>query len=431
MTSSSRLPGFYHLPLEERVARVAREAGLTDEETVALHAAIGLDLARAEQMVENVVSLYSLPLGIAVNFVVNGRDVLVPMAIEEPSVVAGASFTAKLARAGGGFRAIVDEPEMIGQIQVLDLADPCSARFDLLAARDELLALADETDPVIVQLGGGARDLKVRVLEHTPAGPMLVLHLIFDCRDAMGANTVNTACEALAARVEEITGGRVLLRILSNLADRRLARARCTIPVDGLGFRDFPGETVARGIVEAWAFAAADPYRAATHNKGIMNGVDAVVVATGNDWRAIEAGAHAYAARSGRYTSLSSWAIDAQGNLAGTLELPLALGIVGGATRVHPTAQLALKVLGVETARELAEIVAAVGLAQNLAALRALATEGIQRGHMRLHARQVAIAAGAEGDEVAPVVQQIVADGTVRVDHAQEILKRLRQGAKA
>ena len=427
MKASSRLPGFYNLPLDERVARVARRADLTDEETDALHSAMGLDLARAEQMVENVVGLYSLPLGIAVNFVVNGRDVLAPMVIEEPSVVAGASFTAKLARAGGGFRAVADEPEMIGQIQVLDLADPWAARFDLLAARDELLALADESDPVIVRLGGGARDLTARVLEHTPAGPMLALHLIFDCRDAMGANAVNTACEALAPQIEEITGGRVLLRILSNLADRRLARARCTIPTEVLGFRDFSGEQVARGVVEAWAFAAADPYRATTHNKGIMNGVDAVVIATGNDWRAVEAGAHAYAARSGRYTSLSAWEIDAQGNLAGVLELPLALGIVGGATRVHPTAQLALKILGVQTARELAEIVASVGLAQNLAALRALATEGIQRGHMRLHARQVALAAGAAGDEVPQLVRQMIAEGNIRVNRAQAILSQLRQ----
>ena len=342
-------------------------------------------------------------------------------------MVAGASFAAKLARAGGGFQASATAPEMIGQLQVLDIADPWSARFDLLAARDELLALANETDPVIVNLGGGARELEVRVLEGTPVGPMLVAHLIFDCRDAMGANAVNTACEALAPHIERITGGRVGLRILSNLADRRLARARCTVPVDALAFGDFPGERVAQGIVEAGAFAAADPYRATTHNKGIMNGVDAVVIATGNDWRAVEAGAHAYAARAGHYTSLSTWARDAEGNLIGTLEMPLAVGIVGGATRVHPTARLALKILGVQTARELAEIIAAVGLAQNLAALRALATEGIQRGHMRLHARQVAIAAGATGDEVPQVVERMVAEGHVRSDRAEAILTEMRQ----
>jgi len=426
MTKSSRLAGFYKLSLEERIEGVSRWAALTQDEIAVLRGAAGLDPARADQMIENVIGLHNLPLGIATNFVVNGRDVLVPMAIEEPSVVAGASFAAKLARAGGGFRAITTTPEMIGQLQVLDVADPWSTRFDLLAARDELLALADATDPVIVKLGGGARDLDVRVLEQTPAGPMLVVHLIFDCRDAMGANAVNTACEALAPRVEALTGGRVVLRILSNLADRRLARARCTVPVEALAFGDFSGGQVAQGIVEAWAFAAADPYRAATHNKGIMNGVDAVVIATGNDWRAIEAGAHAYAARSGRYTSLSTWARDAEGHLVGTLEMPLAVGTVGGATRVHPTAQVALKILGVRTARELAETTAAVGLAQNLAALRALATEGIQRGHMRLHARQVAIAAGAVGEEVAQVAARIAAEGHIRPDRAEAVLTQLR-----
>ncbi len=426
MTKSSRLNGFYNSPLKERVERVAAWAELTENETQALNSAMGLDATRADQMIENVVGLHSLPLGIAVNFVVNGRDVLVPMAIEEPSVIAGASFAAKLARAGGGFRAATTAPEMIGQLQILDVTDPWSARFDLLAARDELLALANQSDPVIVELGGGARDLEVRVFDHTPAGPMLVVHLIFDCRDAMGANAVNTACEALAPRIEQITDGRVLLRILSNLADRRRARARCTIPVEALAFGDFSGERVAQGIVEAYAFAAIDPYRAATHNKGIMNGVDPIVIAVGNDWRAVEAGAHAYAARSGTYTSLSTWALDGEGNLAGTLEMPLAVGIVGGATRVHPTAQAALKILGARTARELAEIIVSVGLAQNLAALRALATEGIQRGHMRLHARQVAIAAGAMGKQVTQVAERMAAEGRVRSDRAEAILAEMR-----
>lgn len=426
---SSQLSGFYKQPLEERVEAVARWANLSTDEVAVLQSAMGNDLARADQMIENVIGLHALPLGIAVNFKVNGRDVLAPMVIEEPSVVAGASLAAKLARAGGGFQATTTASEMIGQIQVLDLADPWSARFDLLAAREELLALANESDPVLVKLGGGARDLEVRVLEHTAAGPMLIVHLIFDCRDAMGANAVNTACETLAPRVEQITGGRALLRILSNLADRRLARVRCTVPVEALAFGDFTGEQVAQGIIEAWAFAFADPYRAATHNKGIMNGIDAVVLATGNDWRAVEAGAHAYAARSGRYTSLSTWGratSETKDTLVGTLELPLALGVVGGATRVHPTAQVALKVLGVESAHELAEIVAAVGLAQNLAALRALATEGIQRGHMRLHARQVAIAAGATRNEVAQVVARMTDAGTVRLDWAEAILAELR-----
>ncbi|MCX7680724.1 MAG: hydroxymethylglutaryl-CoA reductase, degradative [Anaerolineae bacterium] len=423
---SSRLSGFYKLSFGERQQQVARWAELTEAEVAVLSGTAGLDPGRADLMIENVVGVYGLPLGIATNFVVNGRDVLVPMAIEEPSVVAGASLAARLARAGGGFQAITTAPEMIGQLQVLDVADPWAARFALLAAREELLALANETDPVIISLGGGARDLEVRVLEHTPVGPMVIVHLIMDCRDAMGANLVNTACEAVAGRVEQITGGRVLLRILSNLADRRLARARCTIPVEALECADFSGEQVARGIVEAWAFAAADPYRAATHNKGIMNGVDAVVVATGNDWRAVEAGAHAYAARSGRYTSLSTWERDPQGHLVGTLEMPLAVGIVGGATRSHPVAQVALKILGVKTARELAEVIVSVGLAQNLAALRALATEGIQRGHMRLHARQVALAAGATGDEVAQVAQRMAEEGVIRIDRAVAILNTLR-----
>ncbi|MBN1977438.1 MAG: hydroxymethylglutaryl-CoA reductase, degradative [Anaerolineae bacterium] len=425
-TKSSRLAGFYKQSLDERIDRVARWANLTAGETAALRGAMGLD--RADQMIENVVGLHALPLGIAVNFLVNGREVLVPMVVEEPSVVAGASYAAKLARAGGGFQASTTPPEMIGQIQVLDVIDPESARSDLLAVREELLSLANGTDPVIVGLGGGARDLEVRVLQDTAAGPMLVVHLIFDCVDVMGANAVNTACEALAPKVEQVAGGRVLLRILSNLADRRLARARCTVPMDALASGDFSGEEVARSIVEAWAFAAADPYRAATHNKGIMNGVDAVALATGNDWRAVEAGAHAYAARSGRYTALSTWARDDSGDLVGTLEMPLALGVVGGATRVHPGAQVALKILGVQTARELAEIVVSVGLAQNLAAIRALATEGIQRGHMRLHARQVAVAAGAREDEVDWVVQRMADAGVIRLDRAGAILTEIRKG---
>jgi hydroxymethylglutaryl-CoA reductase len=421
---SSRLTGFYKQSLSERVGQIVLWAELTTEEVSILREVMDLD--RADQMIENVVGLHSLPLGIAVNFLINGRDVLVPMAIEEPSVVAGASYAARLARAGGGFQASTTPPEMIGQIQVLDVADLEAACTKLLAAREELLALANETDPVIVSLDGGARDLEVRVLGDTPVGPMLVVHLIFDCLDAMGANAVNTACEALAPKVEQITGGRALLRILSNLADRRLARAQCVVPVDTLATKDFSGEQVAQSIVEAWAFAAADPYRAATHNKGIMNGVDAVVIATGNDWRAVEAGAHAYAARSGRYTALSTWGHNPDGDLIGELEMPLALGTVGGATRVHPGAQVALKILRVLTARELAEIVASVGLAQNLAAIRALATEGIQRGHMRLHARQVAIAAGAHEDEVDLVVQRMAAEGVIRSDKAEAILDQIR-----
>jgi hydroxymethylglutaryl-CoA reductase len=420
---SSRIPGFYNLSLEDRAAELISRGALTPEDIAILQGEAGLSLDQAQHMIENVVGLHALPVGIALNFQINGRDVLVPMAVEEPSIVAGASFMAKLIRGGGGFTASTTLPEMIGQMQILAVADPHTARFALLEQRDKLLAAAAEIDPILKKLGGGPRELEVRIIDDSPIGSFLVLHLIYDVRDAMGANAVNTACEALTPLVEEITGGRVHLRILSNLADRRLARARCTIPLESLAFGEYAAEEVRDGIIAAWAFAAADPYRATTHNKGIMNGVDAVVVATGNDWRAIEAGAHAYAARNGQYTSLSTWGADAAGNLVGTLEMPLAVGIVGGATKVHPVARVALKLLGIKTANELAEIIVSVGLAQNLAAIRALATEGIQRGHMGLHARQVAIAAGAAGEEVNRVAAQMVAEKVVRIDRAKEILE--------
>jgi hydroxymethylglutaryl-CoA reductase len=426
--TSSRLPGFYDLPRHKRLEQLSTAAGLDRETAAALSASPGLTGDQADHMIENVVGIYGLPLGIAVNFVVNGREVFVPMVIEEPSVVAGASFMARLAREGGGFQAETTAPEMIAQLQVLDVSDLEAGRRALLAEKAAILAEADQVDPVLLQLGGGARDLEVRLFPETPVGPMLIVHLIYDTRDAMGANAANTAAERLAPRVEALTGGRVHLRILSNLADRRLARASCRIPAAALAFNDFTGERVRDGIIEAWAFADADPYRAATHNKGIMNGVDAVVVATGNDWRAIEAGAHAYAARSGRYTSLSQWSKGSDGALEGRLEMPLAVGTVGGATRVHPAARACLRLLGVASARELAEIVVSVGLAQNLAALRALATEGIQRGHMGLHARQVAIAAGAEGDQVEKVARRLVLEGTVRLDRAEAILREGQAG---
>ncbi len=426
---TSRLHGFYNLTLEERLAQAAASAELTPLE-LAPWATGGLSTEAADHMIENVIGLHSLPLGIGLNFQVNGRDVLVPMAVEEPSVVAGASFMAKLARAGGGFQTTSSEPLMIGQMQVIHITNLHEAKFKIYEKKAELLAAADEIDPVLKKFGGGARDIEVRIIENSPIGGFLVIHLIYDVRDAMGANAINTACERLAPQVEQITGGKVHLRILSNLADRRIARARCTIPVSELEIvgRDtvssYSGETVRDGIIAAYAFAAADPYRAATHNKGIMNGVDAVVIATGNDWRAIEAGAHAYAARSGRYTSLSTWGQDSAGNLVGTLEMPMAVGIIGGATKVHPAAKAAIKLMGVKTASELAEIIVAVGLAQNLAALRALATEGIQRGHMSLHARQVAIAAGASGDLIEKVAAQMVAEKMVRIDRAEEIVKQ-------
>ncbi len=431
---SSRIPGFYDKSQPDRAAIVAEWAGLSPKDAAALDGSGGLTPEQATHMIENVVGLHNLPLGVAVNFLVNGREVLVPMAIEEPSVVAGASFMAKLVREGGGFHAHTSDPHMIGQMQIIGSPDLHAARFALLEKKAHILDLANQIDPVLIKAGGGARDLEVRVIDDSPIGPFLVAHLIYDTRDAMGANAVNTACETLAPTIEQITGGRVHLRILSNLADRRLARVWCTIPVSALEFRRddpagrlYTGEQVRDGIIEAYAFAAADPYRAATHNKGIMNGVDAVVIATGNDWRAIEAGAHSYAARSGKYTSLSTWGKDKDGNLVGTLEMPMAVGIVGGATKVHPTAQAALKLMGVTTARELAEIIVSVGLAQNLAAIRALATEGIQRGHMGLHARQVAIAAGAQGNEVEIVAGKMVAEKKVRVDRAEEFLREVRE----
>lgn len=387
MSQPSQPRKFYNLTPEERLDFLAEAAGLTPAEQAALGGLGGLSLEQADHMIENVVGCYALPLGIAQNFIVNGRPVLVPMVVEEASIVAGASFMARLAAAGGGFTAQASLPEMIGQLQVLDVADLPAARWRLLENKDRLLQAAAEVDSVLIDLGGGPRDLEVRLLPDSPIGAFLVVHLIYDVRDAMGANAVNTACERLAPLVEQITGGRVLLRILSNLADRRLARARATIPLAELAFDSFSAEDVREGILAAYAFAAADPYRAATHNKGIMNGVDAVVLATGNDWRAVEAGAHAYAARFGRYTSLSTWSKDEQGNLIGELAMPMAVGVVGGATRVHPAARAAIKLMGVTTAMQLAEVIVSVGLAQNLAALRALATEGIQRGHMQLHTR--------------------------------------------
>jgi hydroxymethylglutaryl-CoA reductase len=414
---------FYNLTLDERLQRIGEQAGLSAEELAALSGTTGLHAEDADHMVENVVGVFSLPLGIAQNFVVNGRAVLVPMVIEEPSVVAGASFMARLAKAGGGFTAQADEPVMIGQMQILDTVNPHEARLRLLEQKAVLMAEAAEIDPVLKRLNGGPRDLEVRLIEHSAIGPFLVMHLIFDVRDAMGANVINTVLERLAPHVAAITGGRVLLRILSNLADRRLARVRCTIPLAELKFADYPAELLRDNIIAAWAFAEADPYRAATHNKGIMNGVDAVVIATGNDWRAIEAGAHAYAARSGRYTSLSTWGKDAAGNLVGTLEMPMAVGIVGGATRVHPAARAALKLMGIQSAAQLVEIIVSVGLAQNLAALRALASEGIQRGHMALHARQIAIAAGATGEQINRIADQMVAEGHVHITRAEELMK--------
>jgi hydroxymethylglutaryl-CoA reductase len=408
--------------LEERRARLAEVAGHPLD---SLAGPDGLDVSLADSMIENVVGLHSLPLGVATNFVVNGREVLVPMAIEEPSVVAGASYMAKIVRESGGFMAEADPSHMIGQIQVLDLEDLKQAKEALLQAESQLLEAADQAGPMMVAVGGGARAIEVKTFAESPVGPMLVFYLIYDTVDAMGANSVNTVLEGIAPLIEALTGGRTHLRILSNLADRRLARASCSIPPGALAFGEFTGKAVRDGVVEAWAFAAVDPYRAATHNKGIMNGVDAVVIATGNDWRAVEAGAHAYAARTGAYTSLSQWQVDEDGTLSGELEIPLALGTIGGATGVHPGARDALALMGVERAQDLAEIVVSVGLAQNLAALRALATEGIQRGHMGLHARQLAVAAGAKGSQIDEVAGAMIEEDNILLERAEELLKLL------
>jgi len=418
--TSSRIPNFYNMSLEARQAYLVKAIG---RPLRGLLGSEGLEPSLADSMIENVVAVHGLPLGIATNFVVNGREVLVPMAIEEPSVVAGASFMAKLVRESGGFTAKADPSHMIGQIQVLDLEDLQKAERALLEARTQILAAADEAGPMMVAVGGGARAIEVRTFPESPIGPMLVFYLIYDTVDAMGANSVNTVLEGIAPLIEALTGGRTHLRILSNLADRRLAKSTCSVSIDSLAFAEFKGEEVRDGVVEAWAFAAVDPYRAATHNKGIMNGVDSVVIATGNDWRAVEAGAHAYAVREGAYRPLSRWWVDESGELRGELEMPLALGTIGGATGVHPGAQDALALMGVETAQELAEIVVSVGLAQNLAALRALATEGIQRGHMGLHARQVAIAAGARGGEVDAVASAMIEENNILLERAEELLR--------
>lgn len=421
---SSRLPGFYKKSLAERATDVAAWANLTAEEQAILMGQ-GLQPEQADLMIENVVGTYALPLGIAANFQINGRDYLIPMVVEEPSVVAAISHAAKLIREGGGFTAVASDPVMIGQIQVLDVPDMDAAIAALEANKQALMERADCCDKLMVKLGGGARDLHFRPFMDTPVGPMLVVHLLYDCRDAMGANAVNTAVENIAPTVAELTGGRTNLRILSNLADQRTATARGIIPAAALEKDGIPGSEAAQYIAEANAFAVVDPYRAATHNKGIMNGIDAVVLATGNDWRAIEAGAHAYAARNGRYTALTDWHVNENGDLFGEITLPMAIGTVGGATKVHPSAKVAMKILGVRSAQELGMVLACVGLAQNLAAIKALATVGIQKGHMRLHARQIAIAAGASTDQVQAIANQLVREHKINIARAQEILAEM------
>ena len=432
MENSSEVPGFYKRTIEERRAFLKEWAHLTDEELRAFEFPPGIEPGLVDRMIENVVGVMPLPLGVATNFRINGRDYLIPMAIEEPSVVAAASNAAKVARAAGGFLAQTTAPVMIGQVQILDVPDPAAARLSLLHHRDELLAAANAKDPVLVKFGGGAKDLEVRILP-SPRGTMVIAHLLVDARDAGGMNAVNTMCEALAPEFARLTGGRVVLRIISNLAVHRLARAHATFPAELLKTETASGPEVVDAILDAYAFAVADPFRCATHNKGIMNGVSAVVVATGNDFRAIESGAHTFAAWKGAdggavVRPLTTYEKDKDGNLVGTIEIPAPVGLIGGATAVHPTAKANVKVLGVKSARELGEVLASVGLAQNFAALRALATEGIQRGHMELHARNLAVSAGATPEEVDRVVERLVENHQVRFDRAKAIIEELRSG---
>jgi hydroxymethylglutaryl-CoA reductase len=399
-------------------------ADLTDEEVNLLQSTGSLDMDLANRMIENVVGAFPVPLGIAVNFLINKRDYLIPMAIEEPSVVAAASYAAKMVREGGGFFANSTPQIMIGQIQAVHIKDPHRAKMAIYAAKDEILKKANEQDPMLVSVGGGAKDLEVKVI-NAQTGPMVITELHVDCRDVMGANAVNTMAEAVAPIIERITHGRVYLRIISNLAVKRLVRAWCTVPKEAVG-----GEEVVDGIIEAYAFAAADPFRCATHNKGILNGIIGVIIATCNDHRAVEAGAHAYAAHLGGYRPLSTWEKNENGDLVGAIQMPMAVGIFGGATRVHPIAKIALKILGVKTAAEFGEVLAAVGLAQNLGALRALASEGIQRGHMSLHARNMAIAAGATGELVDLVVERMVSERKIRLDRAKELIDEFKAKGK-
>jgi hydroxymethylglutaryl-CoA reductase len=416
-TKTSAISGFYKLSIDERLKLVKDFSDLTDEEVNMLKAPSSLSLDLADRMIENVIGVFPMPMGIAVNFLINGRDYLIPMVIEETSVVAAASYGAKMTRSKGGIFTSSTEPIMIGQIQSVNIKDPYRARMAILETKGEILKKANEQDPMLVSVGGGAKDLRVKVIE-TFRGPMVITELLVDCRDAMGANAVNTMCEAVAPLIEKITGGRVYLRIISNLATERIARAWTVVDKNAVG-----GEEIVDGIIDAYAFAAADPYRAATHNKGILNGIIAVASATCNDHRAIEAGAHAYAARAGRYMPLTVWERNENGDLVGSIEMPMAVGIIGGATKVHPIAKIALKILGVKSARELSEVMAAVGLAQNLAALRALAAEGIQRGHMELHARNIAIMAGAAGELIDVIAEQMVKERKIRMDRARELLQ--------
>jgi len=419
---TSRIAGFYKLAPSDRLIAVAEQAALGKEEISQVE--MGLSLDQADKMVENVIGLFQVPLGVATNFVIDGKEVLIPMATEEPSVIAAASNGAKMAREGGGFVTSSTGPVMRAQIQATGIGDPFAARQAILLHKDELTRMANEKDPMLVKYGGGVKDIEVYVID-SKLGPMVVTHLIVDCRDAMGANAINTMAEALAPRIEQITGGRVYLRIISNLADLRLVRAKAVFKTEEIG-----GHEVVDGILLAAELAQVDPYRAATHNKGIMNGVTATVLVTGNDTRAVEAGAHSFASISGRYKALTRYEKNKDGDLVGTIEMPVAVGLVGGATRVHPVAKTAVKILGVKSADDLSRIIAAVGLCQNFAALRALASEGIQRGHMSLHAKNVAVQAGAKCDLIDIIAARMAAERRISVDRAVELMAELDEKSK-
>ena len=426
---NSRLKGFYKLSVKERREMIAELANLDQEAVDALAATGELSEAAADRIIENVIGTLALPVGVATNFIVDGEHYLVPFALEEPSVVAAASNMAKRCHAKGGFVSNNTDPIMIGQIQVVDCDDPFAAKNALLGAADDLVSDCNEVDPILVKFGGGCKGLEARVID-TNSGPMVIVHLLVDCRDAMGANAVNTMAETIAPKVEAISGGTVILRIISNLAVHRLARVSATFTPEemankGEGVED--GAKVIDGIIQAYHFAAADPFRATTHNKGIMNAISAIAVACGQDWRAIESGAHSYASHERTYGSLTHWEKDSEGNLVGSIELPMAVGLVGGAVRVHPTAKANVAIMGARTADELAKVIAAAGIAQNLGALRALATVGIQAGHMKLHSRNMAVTAGANDDEVDTVVEMVRASGErITATAIEEALAKLR-----
>ncbi len=415
---NSTYSGFYKLSVEERLKEVAEFANLEDKHIKTIQNPEVLDIEKADNMIENVIGRFTLPLGVALNFMINGKDYIIPMVTEEASVVAAASNAAKLARDSGGFYTNNTGSIMIAQVQVTDILDVDYTRIVIYEHKDEILKICNEKDPVLVKYGGGAKDIDVRII-NSKDEDFIVVHLKVNTLDAMGANAVNSMAEAVAPFIEKITGGKVYLRILSNLAVERLFRSRTKVKKEALG-----GEEVVDKIISAYKFANADPFRATTHNKGIMNGISAVVLATGNDTRAIESGAHSYSAISGKYKSLTTWQKDKDGDLVGTIEIPLAVGLVGGATKIHPVAQAAIKILGVKTAGELGDIIASVGLAQNLAAIKALATEGIQRGHMSLHAKNIAVTAGAKGEELDRIVKKMIEDKNINLDYAKSLLNK-------